>query len=378
MNFEMRRLMYLLFAWELIILLFFAIGLKYLPLQANYLGGSVHFKEFPLMWAHGNYDGEHYLEIAQFGYGPFRYFYFPLYPVLIRFVSKYLLFTRFPLPWAGIIISTASFFIGFRILYKLLRLDYSAKFSLQTILLILIFPASFFFTSIYTEALFLALCVSSFYCARKNNWIASGILGLFASMTRIIGVVLFLSILYEWILAYKKGNTSIKELIPILCIPFGLLFYMIFLQRFTGDPLAFFHNLATYGGQRSDHLVILPQVFYRYIFKILPNVNSYIPIVLTSYFEFLSGVVFFILSIYSFFKIRKSYALFGFFGYLIPTLSGSFSSLPRYVAILFPLFITLSLLLNSKNNKLLIPTFCLFAVFLAVFSMMFVVGYWVS
>lgn len=368
----------ILFGWHILILIFFAIGLTTLPLQQNYLGGSVHFREVPLLWAHANYDGEHYLQIAQFGYGPLRYFFFPLYPVLVRFVSHYLTFVHFPLPWAGIVVTAASFFCGFFVLYKLLNLDFNKRISMQTILLILFFPVSFYFTAVYTEALFFALCVSSFYCARQKNWLGAGILGIFASMTRLIGIILVVSIFVEWFTSYRQRTVSIKSLIPVLCIPLGLIFYMLYLQKFMGDPLGFFHNIATYGSQRSDHIILLPQVFYRYVFKILPNLNGYWPLIATTLFELLSGFVFFILSVVSFFKIRLSYALFLFLGYIVPTLSGSFSSMPRYVLVLFPAFLILSIFIDKWPTRLKLLTFGVLTVFLCIFTSMFVVGFWVS
>jgi hypothetical protein len=378
MKLEYKSFFGILIAWHVLILIFFAIGLTLLPLQQNYLGGSVHFREVPLLWSHANYDGEHYLQIAQFGYGPLRYFFFPLYPVFIRFVSHYLTFLHFPLPWAGILVTLVSFFCGFVTLYKLLLLDFSKRISIQTILLMLFFPVSFYFTAVYTEALFFVLCVSSFYFARQKNWLGAGILGIFASMTRLVGVVLIASLFVEWFIAYRKRKTSAKSLIPVFCIPLGLVFYMLFLQRFMGDPLGFFHNIATYGSQRSDHIILLPQVFYRYIFKIMPNLNWYWPLIATTSLELLSGFVFFVLTIVSFFKIRLSYSLFLFFGYIVPTLSGSFSSMPRYVLVLFPAFLILSIFIDKWPVRIKLLIFSVLAVFLGIFTSMFVVGFWVS
>jgi len=61
MKFEYRQLFLMLGGWHILILTFFVLGLKYLPLQSNFLGGSIHFPENPLLWAHANFDGEHYL-----------------------------------------------------------------------------------------------------------------------------------------------------------------------------------------------------------------------------------------------------------------------------------------------------------------------------
>ncbi len=378
MNNQRKSFIFGLLLWQVLILLFFYLGLQYLPLQQNSLGGSSNFQRASLMWAHANYDGEHYLTIAQFGYSPLHYFFFPLYPIMIRFLAQYLHYFQFPLPIAGILISLTAFFIGFVTLYKLLRLDYSNKVTQFTLLLILLCPTSFYFTGVYTESLFFCLCVSCFYFARKQNFIAAGIFGFFASATRIVGLVLFISIFLEWWQLYKKKETGLMNLIPTFVIPFGLVSYMWYLNYTTGDFLAFFHNLNNFGGQRSDHFVLLPQVFYRYIFKILPNLPQYLPVVLTTILEFFTGSLFLIISILSFFKLRKSYAVFVSLGYLIPTLTGSFSSLPRYVLVLFPAFLLIALYFEKWKRKYQYFVLGLSTILLAVFTMMFVVGYWVS
>ena len=139
------------------------------------------------------------------------------------------------------------------------------------------------------------------------------------------------------------------------------------------------HTLPGFGEQRSATPIMLPQVFYRYIFKILPSLNySYFPVVFTTFLEFLIGLLFLFLSIVSFFKMRLSYFLFLSLGYLFPTLSGSFSSLPRYVLVLFPAFLLTALWVQKMPATIRFFIYGLLFVGSVVSTALFVRGFWVS
>lgn len=356
-------------SWRILLFVFLFLAIRVLPLQQPFLGGGVErYLKNPWFWAWANFDGENYLSIARYGYLFVGQAFFPLYPILIRFFGSGM--------WAGLLISNLSFLVALIGLYKLIRLDYSEKITRLSILLLFLFPTSFYFGSVYTESSFLALVVWSYYAARKEKWFITGILGTFASATRVIGSILLPVLLIEILI--KKKKLEVKHW-PLALIPLGIIFYMVYLWRFSGDPLAFIHAQVSVGEQRSSTLIILPQVFYRYFFKIIPNLNfNYLPMVITTFLELGSGLLFLVLSVYSFWKLKLSYALFLSLGYLIPTLTGSFSSLPRYVVVLFPAFILLALWTEKLSRPFKIVIYGILFIGLAVASAMFLRGYWVS
>ncbi len=357
---------FLIWRLGLFLILFFAI--KFLPLQQHFIGGGIiNYTKTPWYWAWANFDGENYLSIAQYGYMFAAQAFFPLYPLIIKIIGSLFGGGIANFNTAGFIISNLSFVLALIGFYKLIKLDYSDKIARITVLLLLIFPTSFYFGSVYTESIFLALVVWSFYFARRRRWFLASILGMFASATRVIGILLLP------VLAIKKRSFW------LLLIPFGLMAYMIFLRQTTGDSLAFLHTLSGFGEQRSSVPILLPQVFYRYIFKILPNLNYlYFPVVFATYLEFLVGLLFLLLIIYSFGKLRIDYWIFLALGYLVPTLSGSFSSLPRYVIVLFPAFILLALWTEKLSRPLKIVLYGILFSSLAVASAMFLRGYWLA
>jgi Gpi18-like mannosyltransferase len=366
--------------WRLVLLGLVFLSAKFFPLQNNFLGGGLgHYLKAPLFWAWANFDGEHYLSIAQNGYGFGEQAFFPLYPLLIKFVGMFFGGGLVYLNLSGLLIANISFLIALIGMYKLFRLDFSERISKWVIIFLLLFPTSFYFGSVYTESLFLVLIVWSFYFARKGNWLGASILAMFASATRVIGIILLPILAIELLNQnkFKFKGLKVKNWLPFLIIPLGLFFFMFYLKITTGDWLAFLHALPSFGEQRSATPIVLPQVFYRYIFKILPNLNYvYFPGLFTTYLEFITGIVFLALSILSFFKLRLSYSLFLLGGYLIPTLSGSFSSLPRYLVILFPAFILIG---TVKLPKLLKATFSIILfIGLVVSIVLFSRGYWLS
>ena len=348
----------------------------FLPLQETYIGGATQaYVENPLLYSRANFDGNHYLTIARRGYGYAQQAFFPLYPNLIRYFSKYML----PVT-SGVAISIVSFFIAIIFLVKLVKLDDSdPNIAKWTIISLLAFPTSFFLGSVYTEGLFLMLVVLSFYCARTGRWWLAGIFGAFASYTRFVGIFLLPALLFEYWEIHKdikNYKLKIKNLIPLLLIPTGLLVYMQFLNKTTGDPLAFVHAQKLFGQGRSEKLILLYQVFWRYI-KMVFTVDLKNPIYPTLVLEFVTGIAFLWASIAVAIKQRRSYAVFAVLSYLVPTLTGNLVSLPRYILTAFPFFIGYGrfLAVNKPRRQLILTISIVLSI---IYLSMFVRGYWVS
>lgn len=368
------------FIWlaGLFIILFFAF--KFLPLQKDFLGGGLqNYISNPFFWAWGNFDGEHYVSIARDGYRFGEHAFFPAYPLLINVIGKLLGGSLASFNFAGILISLISFFVGLFGFYKLLKIDFSEKITKFAVIFLILFPTSFYFASVYTESLFFALAVWSFVFAREGKWSHAAILGIFLTATRFVGLIIFPALLIEWYLQNKEKKNLVDIFPPILLtIPVGLLAYMYYLERAIKNMFAFYKELSGFGEQRSSHLITLPQVFYRYIFKILPNLNtSFFPVIFTTVFEFSIGLIYLFISIVSLFKVRLSYSAFVVLGYLIPTFSGSFSSLPRYVLVLFPVYILMAQFL-TKRKALLVAFSLVSLILLAISLALFSRGYWIS
>lgn len=378
----LKKTLFYFFTWRIVLFVFLALALSTLTLQQNFLGwGLTNYLRSPQIWSWANFDGEHYLLIAQFGYSQYLYFFFPIYPLLIRILTVFFSDNSLRFITPALIISNLSFVIALLGFVKLMEIDYSVKIVKITVTLLLLFPTSFFFASAYTESLFFALVVWSIYFARNKSWIFAGFLGAVASATRIIGVTILPVLVIE--LLYQRKDKDFNLLVSIISVSLttlGLVAYMYFLNNMTSDPLAFFtQQQGVFGQQRSVTLVLLPQVFYRYIFKILPAINyNYLPGVYSTYLEFVVALLFLPISLLSFFKLRLSYALYLFLGFMIPTLTGSFYSMPRFVIVLFPAFIFLALLLSKIPRTFKLAVYVLLFILLGISTALFVRGYFIA
>ena len=241
-------------------------------------------------------------------------------------------------------------------------------------MVLLLFPASFYFNAIYSESLFLMLVTLSFYFFRKEKYFWASFFGFFASLTRVFGVLLFLSFVIEILI----NKTPIKKVYWIILIPLGLFLYMAYLYISIGDPFAFYNLQLVVGEQHQRGIVLFPQVLYRYI-KIVFSLELLSPLLTTVLFELAVGIVFLLLPIIGYFKkVRLSYLVFAMVGYMLPTIQGSFSSLPRYVLVLFPSFMVLALVLRNLPIWAKISLGLLSTTVLLIETAFFVRGYWVA
>ena len=313
----------LFFSWRLVLFFVLFLAMRFLPLQKNFIGGGIsNYLSHPYLFAWANFDGEHYLSIATIGYRNLEQAFFPVYPMLMRFLAAPLSLNIANLTSAGFIISNLALIGSLVMLWKLTLLDYSKKIAQLTLILLLVFPTSFYLGAVYNESLYLFLSLAAFYAARRNKWLLAGILGAVSSATRIFGVLLLPALFLEaW-----QNKVPLKKCFWIILIPFGLLIYMFYQWKYYGDPLAFYNLQLLVGEQHQRGIILLPQVFFRYA-KMLLTVSPGNPIYQTIVLEAFTGIAFTLLPIYAFFKkMRFSYIFYSLVGFLAPTIQGSFSS----------------------------------------------------
>jgi hypothetical protein len=384
-----------------------------------------------------NFDGVYYIRIAIQGYSQYEQAFFPLYPMLIKILSP--IFANNHL-LAGLVISNVSFLLGLIVFIKYLktrgvddegktryRVSHSGgnpppiksgdsqvvrnrylRFSFWPVLLLVLFPTSFFFGAVYTEGLFFFLAVSSLYFAKKEKYFLAGIFAFLASLTRLLGVFLIIPFLFTLWPKRSRVLGSYGPKVFLLLFPLlGFLTYSLYLFKTTGDPFSFFSSLSAFGTQRSTHLVLLPQVYFRY-FKIFLTAGHNFQYFI-SLFEFIVfNLVFFIVILNLLASLRSGLAslrsgfqdlhlkqmlnrvqhdkkplnydriglgLFSLINLLLPTATGSFSSIPRYVLLSFSFFIFIG---EMKNNYIKIFLAVLFFVFHIIILGFFTQGYFVS
>jgi Gpi18-like mannosyltransferase len=341
--------------WRLLIFLPVFLGLYLISLRSGFI--------FKYPWA--NFDGIHYLSIAQNGYVNQAAF-FPLYPLLIGVFGGGF--------WAGFFLANLSFFLALIIFYKLIKLDYKEKIAQQSILFMLIFPTAFFWGSVYVESLFILLLLLAFYLARKGHWLTASVAGMLLTATRLVGIFILLALIYEFI--KQKPVVWKSNFFYLSLVPLGLILYSLFNLKKWGDAFYFIRAHGELANSRSvDTIILFPQTMYRYL-KILTTlpINQYewwIASLEIGLFIF----VFYLLYLGFKQKIRASYLLFSILAFFLPASSGTFTGLPRYVLVLFPIYLALAL---SKNKLLKTFYFLISPVLLFILLMFFARGYFVA
>ncbi len=382
-----KKIVFLFLVWRILLFIPLAASYIFLPPRIGYgytllpyfLDKSNNLLSNFLLYPFGNFDGAYYLLIAARGYTVNAGF-FPLFPLLIYVANLPFNSPAGELPFDLIQYFLAIFLVSLFFLasliafYKLVRFDYKENIAIWSIIFLLIFPTSFFYASIYSESLFLLLSLLAFYFARKKMWFFAGITGVFLSATRLVGVFILPSILFEYF-KYEK-NKSLGKLLLILLIPLGLIAYTFYNLQKWGNAFYFIQAQGNFANNRTtDSIVLFPQTMFRYI-KILTTIKPAIYEWWVAFFE----ISFFVFALAIFYiawkkKVRISYLIFGVLCFFIPASSGTFSGLPRYILTIFPLFIALALI----RNKIFKIIYCVIsAVLLFLFFMLFSKGYFIS
>lgn len=386
-----KKLLGVFLLWRIVLFAPLFVPMQYIAIRKGYeytvfsffLKNISPIKEFWLTpWA--NFDGVYYLIIGISGYTVNGGF-FPLLPLLVHIVA-FLTGnnTQFvPIQYYILLVLMTIFaFLSIYMLYKLVKLDYSDSIAWWTVVLLLCFPMSFFLPAIYTEGPFLLLAILSFYFARKNKWLLASIFGLLLGASRIVGIAILPALLLEFILEEKViQNRKIiwKNLLKgwsLLLTPLGLFGYMVYNVMKWGNALYFVQAQGSFKNNRTvDHIVFFPQTIYRYV-RILMTVNPHQfewSVALLEFSVFIFASVLFIIAWKK--RVRWSYLLFALLCFLLPVSSGTFTGLPRYVLVLFPLFIGFALV----KNKWIKILYCVVGfVLLLLFFLLFSRGYFLA
>jgi Gpi18-like mannosyltransferase len=292
-------------------------------------------------------DVAHYVELSQTGYlhAPFdvnnshsqQFAYFPLHPILLWLLGHV---TNDVILW-GAALCNLFFFLVLVFLHKLtLAFGYDEPVARRTVFYLAAFPASYFFSIPMTESLFVLLSGASFYAAKREHWWTAGVIGLFASATRLTAVLLLPALL---VLSWQMYRSlRLRKILGLLLIPFGLFAYMFYSWWASGDALAFKHAAAAWGHQ--------PSIFF------LSSLTKWLihPDVIAApwnvhLFNVCSALLCFV-CIYVLARRREwALALYTFMSVLVPLSSGVLQSLERYTMGFFPVFIALGIAVKSEH-----------------------------
>lgn len=141
-------------------------------------------------------DANWFLYIAQHGYSNTdgTAAFFPGYPMLVRVVGYLCLGHQL---LAGYLVSNAALLAALVILYRLTEHEHDLDTARRAVLYLALFPTAVFLFGLYSESLFLLAAVGAFYLARRRRWWWAGLVGIAATATRSMGVIVALALAVE-------------------------------------------------------------------------------------------------------------------------------------------------------------------------------------
>lgn len=376
--------------WRLLIQLVAMLAPQILPYRPSF----PYFDQFyrynlPFsIYSWANFDGVHYLTIAERGYksADLIQAFFPAFPILIRFVSFFINNTIL----AGLLISNFSTIGALYYGYKLAERWFNRETASLFILVLLTFPTSFYLGAVYNESLFLYLLLASGWFLETKRTFLSGMLAGLSSGVRLVGLMILPSFLINWIPELIKSSGDLKSklvnlykqqrlfLLGLLVGLVAFIGYILYLAVEFSDPLYFYTVQSSFGAGRQTSIILLPQTLYRSV-MIFVTVRP----VSFKYYSYAQDLLLSLLMmfglVFSWKKIKLEFWLFSLLSFLLPTLTGNLSSMPRYVLIIFPLFIWwANVLERSHFLRLKVFYFLMAFTMLFVNIVLFIQGYWVA
>ncbi len=355
-----------------------------------------------------HWDGLWYALIATEGYGgtteTARAAFWPLYPWLMSLGQQ---MTGWPVEVVGYVISNLAFAGALILLYRLVRLDFDLQVARRALWALALFPTALFFTAVYTESLFLMLVVGALLAARQGHWLAAGLVGALAALTRSYGVLLGLPFL---VLLYQQFRYDLRRWFPaVIFAALPILGPAIFgwhLDQVQGNWRAFIDvqtQWNRYGAMPWETMRCAVETCHRFssgtgeitdgadwrwaqqlaanpgldtlgsnAFRLAVADSDTLELVMTVLFLALAVIGLRALPLY-----QSAYLVPGL---LIPLFQPSevhaLMSMPRFGLTLFPLFIVIALLLRYR--WLAIPAVIISVILLVALTAQFSLWYWVS
>ncbi len=288
---------------------------------------------------------------------------YPFLP-LYSYLSRYVGFVFRDIIISGLLISNIALFLSALFLYKLLSLDFDERLAFNSTLFYLVFPFGFILSGFFTESLFNLLFFSSLYFAKRGNYILGSFLAMFSSITRILGVLT----LFPLYFIYKGQSEQRKlrlSLASLIFIPIPLIIHVYNIYKLTGEWAIILDAQQAFGRVGDG-------TFSSLISYLLGSSRF-------GDFEFFTFLLsLFVISAFLIVgrtkegkKLPTEYVVITAYMFIVPFLSGVFTSFPRYTLSIFPLFVAVMYFAERYRivKFVLLCSFVLGCVFMVFWSL---------
>jgi Mannosyltransferase (PIG-V) len=347
------------------------------------------------------WDAGWYMAIARDGYsaqfdggtGQGNIAFYPLLPMLIRLAHIVVPSWRL----AGALVVHLALAGALLYLCALVSLDYDWPTARRAVIALLIFPTAIFLTAIYTESLLLLALTAALYHARRGQWWAAGLWGAAAGLTKTMGAIVLVALLWEYWRARAWRGVGWKRLTGHLAslalIPLGAVAFLGYLHlRFGNYKIYFIVQTNWYRGSwfrpffpdgmkfleaffngTSEQCInstraLCENYFYPQGAVTLPTTTTFMVI------DLLFLLLGLLIGVAILWRVRVSYGLLTILGLLVIAYSGSPQSFNRYTLVLFP--IPIAWALAARRPLIAFALFLTSALLLTWHVYLFINGYW--
>jgi hypothetical protein len=302
-----------------------------------------------LLWdTFARYDSGWYFGIARHGYefvegGRSNLAFFPVYPLLMRYVGLALGGGRQNLYLAGVIISWVAYVLAMVMLYRLGRTYVSKAAAERAVIFASVFPFAFFYGVVYSEAVFLLFTVTAFYGFRTQRWWLGAVAGALACATRVNGIMALPAFaLLAWQSAGQDPAARKRALAAVALVPVGLVLYSVYVDTLSGSYLEWSYSIQRWNyGIAGSPL----KGFSFVISQLATRPYQYITSDPLAPYDVLHGAtaLAFILSLPLVGRrVGSAFVVHMALNLWLPLSSGVFEGVGRYCAVLFPFFFVMA------------------------------------
>lgn len=327
------------------------------------------------MWY--RWDAGFYATIATYGYDWQRELrptddmaFFPLYPYAVRAVMDvtHCAFTPYLSTCAtvaGLIVSNVALFAAVLLLFDLARRQWSRAVAWRAVLLLMLSPAGVFLSGVYTEGLFLFLCVWAFWALDREKFGLAVLAAALACLTRFVGIALVPPLLF---IAWRSRTRRISRMALALVPAVALGAYIVIAGITAGDLVAYFRaNASTWGRVAGSPVEAFTVYFSGQDVSFFGWRLSWLDLVAA--FGYLALAV-------ATLRRRLDWGLFALGAVLIPIASSSLISMPRYGMTIFPFYVLIGAWASRRWQQALV--YGLSLALLLLFTTRFVTWRWIA
>ncbi|MEI6310688.1 MAG: hypothetical protein WCP57_00370 [Bacteroidota bacterium] len=254
--------------------------------------------------------------------------FFPLYPMSVKVIAK---LTQSNFCTAGNIHALIFSLLCFTCFYLLaFEFFHEDKKAYYCSLLFIIFPFHYYFSMLYSEAIFTFLVLLAFLSIQKGKYYVLLIPALLLPLARVNGIILLLpfaiaileqeQILTTTKLQLSKINTkTILKLSLLVVMILSFIGYAYYQHQMTGSYTAFSQAQSGWWRQLK-----------------MPYESFFARAEMQAQFNSVYTILIMLVAIFSFKKLPISYNVFIWISLLLPLLSGSTQSMQRFIIVLFP------------------------------------------